>query len=93
MTELNSIDPRTVNSRVDLAAFVHGLAEDFEANAEAWGNLSVSSYLNALSSWLGSADSWSKNMIRFDRPDLWLDPETPSWQLLALALKTAQTYE
>ena len=60
-----SLDARAIDSREDLAAFVLGLTEDFEANREAWENLRVGTYLSALSAWLGSADAWSKNMVRF----------------------------
>ncbi len=84
---------RAINSREELAAFIQDLAQDFTADPGAWGSLTVGTYLSALAAWLGSADAWSKNVIRFGRPDLWLDPETPSWQLLALALHVARTYE
>lgn len=92
MSDSQGPDPRAINSREELATFIQGLAADFAADAEAWENVTVGTYLDALSRWLGSADSWAKNMARL-RPDLWLEPETPSWQLFALALRTAWTYE
>lgn len=93
MTDPHSVDVHAIESRQELAAFIRVLAEDFETNADAWENVTVGGYLDALSRWLGSADAWANNMIRFGRPDLWLDPETPSWQLIAGALRTARTYE
>ena len=92
MTDPHSVDVHAIESRQELAAFIRVLAEDFASNADAWENVTVGSYLDALSGWLGSADAWARNMIRF-RSDLWLDPETPSWQLFAAALRTARTYE
>ncbi|WP_034262173.1 DUF7660 family protein [Actinospica robiniae] len=92
MTDPYSIDVHAIASRQELAAFIEALSEDFAANADAWENVSVGTYLSALSRWLGSADSWAKNMTRF-QPDLWIDPEAPSWQLFAAALRAARTYE
>ena len=92
MTHLSDIDVRAISSREELAAFIQAISRDFESNAEAWENVTVGSFLEAMSAWLASADSWAENMIRL-RPDLWLDVETPSWQLFARALRVARTYE
>ena len=92
MTDPQSADPRAIKSREELAAFIQGLAEDLKSNPGAWTNLTVGAYLDALSGWLGDAGGWAKNMTRL-RPDLWLDPQAPSWELFALALRTARTYE
>jgi hypothetical protein len=92
MTDPSTVDVREIDSRDDLIAFIQALSHDFESNAEAWKNVTIGSFLEAMSRWLESADNWANNMIRL-RPELWLDVDTPSWQLFARALRVARTYE
>ncbi|MEY9911410.1 hypothetical protein ABIA35_007662 [Catenulispora sp. MAP12-49] len=89
---VNDIEATTIDSREKLAAFIKLLARDFDVNAETWENASVGSFLDALARWLESAESWANNMKTY-RPDLWTDVNTPSWPLVARALRVARTYQ
>jgi hypothetical protein len=92
MTDPYGIDVRDIDSRDKLASFIQLLSHDFESNGEAWENVTVGSFLEAMSAWLGSAGGWADNMTKH-RPDLWVDVDEPSWQLFARALRAARTYE
>lgn len=89
---VNEIEATSIDSRDKLAAFIKLLARDFDVNAEAWENVSVGSFLDAMANWLESAESWAKNMEKY-RPDLWTDVNAASWPLVARALRVARTYQ
>jgi hypothetical protein len=89
---VNAIEVSTIDSREELAAFIKSLAQDFNVNRDAWQNVSVGSFLDAMAAWLESAGSWANNMKKY-RPDWWMDVDVPSWHLMARALDVARTYE
>lgn len=92
MAESTMPDPRQVASREDLARFVSALHENLTTQGTVWENATLERFLDALARWLESADHWAANMHRF-APELAMDVETPSWKVMAAALRAACVYE
>ncbi|MGH3627064.1 MAG: DUF7660 family protein [Sciscionella sp.] len=76
----------------DLPRFVSTLRENLTNRGDSWENPSLDRFLDALAARLGSADHRAPNMLRF-APEPEMDVENPSWQLMALALGAARSYE
>ncbi len=89
--DAGDFDTRTVQTRHDLMQFVAMLAVDASANP-ALQALTLAEYLQAMVAWLESAESWQRNMRRFDT-GITVDVEIPSWELFARLLRAATTYE
>jgi len=75
-----------IKSKGDLVAFVHALCADLQTNPEAWENVTLDRYLQALASWIEDSDGYYNNQ---GRPI----PATPSWRDLAEMLMAAKMYE
>ena len=75
---------KKVESKEELLSLISELAKE---NPEYWENISTVGFLEALCSWLESAENLYKNL------DLKTDANTPSWQLFADALQAATIYE
>lgn len=75
-----------IKSKADLVAFVQALCADLQANPEAWENVTLDRYLQALASWIEDSDGYYNNQ---GRPI----PTTPSWRDVADMLMAAKIYE
>jgi hypothetical protein len=75
-----------VNSRDTLANLVDQLRKDLEIYPEQWENVTLDSYLEALSAWLRDMDGYYKNR---GEPL----PVTPAWKTFAEVLLAAKWYE
>ena len=75
--------PVEVQSRRDLAAFVHGLFADLESHPEQWENATLPHYLEALARLHQDLDGWCAT----NAPEI--DPEAAQWRLFAVALAGA----
>lgn len=76
----------SIESKEQLAAFVHALAQDLHANREAWENDTLETYLEALASWIEVSDAALKK--KGETP-----PHSPRWKDLAQLLIAAKVYE
>ena len=78
------IDYKRIETKEQLLELIQQLSEE---NTDGWENVSTQAFLEALGSWLGSAERLYKNL------NLDIDPNKPSWQLFADALQAAIIYE
>lgn len=78
------IDYKKVETKEQLLELIQKLSEESPEN---WENVSTQAFLEALGSWLGSADNLYRNL------NLETDANKPSWQLFADALQAALIYE
>ena len=78
------IDYKKIETKGQLLELILQLSEERPDN---WENVSTQAFLEALGSWLGSADSFYRNL------HLDTDANKPSWQLFADALQGALIYE
>jgi hypothetical protein len=76
-----------MNSRSDLIQFICALQDDLKQHPENWENSDLYSYLGALAGFLGDAHGYYRNK----KEDV--DPDVPSWRLLADSLQAATVYE
>lgn len=76
-----------VTDHATLSTFVEALAENLERHPDEWGNRELPQFLDALSRFVGSMDSWARN----NHVQL---PEDPRWwSLVAELLLIAREYE
>jgi hypothetical protein len=75
---------RKITSRDDLITLIRELSLE---DSSTWDNSDLSSFLEALSGWIGDCDGYYKNTGSN------IDPDSPSWQLFADALQAAKIYE
>lgn len=75
-----------VHDRSTLVAFIGQMADNFLDDQDEWENVTVHSFLEALSAWLGSADQLYRNLNKSF-------PEQPSWNMIAEMLMAARIYE
>jgi hypothetical protein len=78
------INYKKIETKEQLLELIQKLSAE---NPETWENVSTQSFLEALGSWLGSADNLYRN-LHIDT-----DANKPSWQLFADALQAALIYE
>ena len=77
---------RTINSREDLVLFLRALKQDFETNPNAWENINISSYLDAIAAWIEDMDGLYRNQGEEI-------PTYPTWKLIGAILFAAKFYE
>ncbi|MBB4934618.1 hypothetical protein F4561_005438 [Lipingzhangella halophila] len=75
-----------VGSRQELAAFVLLLSQEYSQRGDQWENVTLDRYLEALSAWIDSADSWYANTGHHL-------PQDGDWTFFARALAAAAIYE
>lgn len=75
-----------INSREKLSEFISTLLEDFKNNKADWENQDLSSFLDAMSSWVESMDGYYVN--RGERI-----PENIPWKIFGDILYAAKIYE
>ncbi|HUR23539.1 MAG TPA: hypothetical protein VMZ73_06675 [Acidimicrobiales bacterium] len=80
------VDPASVQSRQELVAFITGLGQDLMANEAAWENSTLERYLEALAGWTSDMDGWFSNRKE-------VEPDQPTWSLVAQMLLAASMYE
>ncbi|WP_442481556.1 DUF7660 family protein [Aeoliella sp. SH292] len=81
------MDAMKVQSRLDLSNFVRDLRADLNCQSDEWENVDLGSFLDALSAYLNDLPGWCANCA----PGI--DPENPTWTLMAVALRGASVYE
>ncbi|RUP01593.1 MAG: hypothetical protein EKK34_28445 [Mycobacterium sp.] len=82
----SNVTPELVHDSRSLANFLVWLAEDFECNKNSWQNITIASFLEALSAWLDPDD------MPYNSLDQRFSPR-PSWSLVAEMLLAAKYYE
>lgn len=75
-----------VESMQDLVLVLRLLLADLEKNPSSWENMTLSTYLEALSAWINDSAGFFEN--RGEEV-----PNVPNWRLLATALVAAARYE
>ena len=75
-----------VISREDLADFVRHLRTDLAEDPGAWENDTLDRFLGALAAWTDDMDGY---FLNFDGPV----PTEPTWEVVAMMLAAARTYE
>lgn len=78
------IDYNKIETKEQLLELIQQLSEE---DPDKWENVSTQAFLEALGSWLGSAENLYKNL------NMNTDANKPSWQLFADALQAALIYE
>lgn len=76
----------SIQTRYDLARFVRALREDLLENGDAWENLTLERFLEALAAWISDMEGYFKNQ---EIPE----PEQPDWHLVGQMLYAASIYE
>ncbi len=84
---MTDMDPSKVKSRQDFVEFVSLLKDDFKLSESNWENVTVESFLEALSAYSNDVDGYYKNM-KID-----VDADAPSWRVFADILRGASIYE
>jgi hypothetical protein len=83
---LSPRDIEKITSRADFVGFVKRMREDLTAGSPEWPNGDLTSYWEALESWIEDSSGY------FENHDI--DPEEISaWRWLAMALAAARIYE
>jgi hypothetical protein len=77
---------RAVSSREDLVKFLSALSDDFAKRPEAWSNVDLSSFLEAMSGWAADMEGYYIN----NGEDL---SHISPWRVLADVLTAARVYE
>lgn len=78
--------PDSIQTRHDLARFVHALRESLLSDPETWENQTLDRYLEALAAWIADMEGYFKNQ---GVPE----PEQPDWRLVGQMLFAASIYE
>ena len=85
-----AIDPSipwpSAASRRELVKYIEALTESIRQSPELWENRDLDSYLDALGGWIDGMDGYFQNLGQEV-------PTTPTWDLIAMALRAAATYE
>jgi len=74
-----------MKTREDFVTFVEALRKDLVQNPEAWHNIDLSSFLEALAAWVADMDGYYLNQ---KKPM----PENVTWNIFASVLKAASVY-
>jgi hypothetical protein len=75
-----------IQTREDLAAFIHDLRRDLAHNPEEWENPTLDRFLEAMAGWIEDADGFYRNQ---GLPA----PSADAWRTVAQALSAARVYE
>ncbi|MFP1730836.1 hypothetical protein ACLECU_12380 [Lonsdalea quercina] len=75
-----------VSSKDDLVKLISALARDFKENPGEWENKDLSSYLEAVASWIEDMDGYYENT---NQPL----PKDTNWKVFADILMAAKIYE
>ncbi|MFP1727020.1 hypothetical protein [Lonsdalea quercina] len=75
-----------VSSKDDLVKLISALARDFKENPDEWENKDLSSYLEAVASWIEDMDGYYENT---NQPL----PKDTNWKVFADILMAAKIYE
>jgi len=75
-----------VSSRDGLVKFIVALAKDLKDNPDEWENKDLSSYLEAIASWIEDMDGYYENT---NHPL----PNNTNWKVFADILMAAKVYE
>ncbi|MFP1734160.1 hypothetical protein ACLEC1_15330 [Lonsdalea quercina] len=75
-----------VSSKDDLVKLISALARDFKENPDKWENKDLSSYLEAVASWIEDMDGYYENT---NQPL----PKDTNWKVFADILMAAKIYE
>ncbi|WP_241640780.1 DUF7660 family protein [Rosenbergiella epipactidis] len=75
-----------ISSKDDLVKFISALAEDFKENPDEWENRDLSSYLEAMASWIEDMDGYYENTNQ-------TLPNDTSWKVFSDILMAARIYE
>ncbi|MEQ9770672.1 hypothetical protein ABRQ03_07355 [Pectobacterium jejuense] len=75
-----------ISSKDDLVKLISALARDFKENPDEWENNDLSSYLEAIASWIEDMDGYYDNT---DQPL----PKDTNWKIFADILIAAKIYE
>ncbi|WP_323637079.1 hypothetical protein [Pectobacterium polaris] len=75
-----------ISSKNDLVKLISALARDFKENPDEWENKDLSSYLEAVSSWIEDMDGYYENT---NQPL----PKDTNWKIFADILVAAKIYE
>ncbi|MBN3216989.1 DUF7660 family protein [Pectobacterium polaris] len=75
-----------ISSKDDLVKLISALARDFKENPDEWENKDLSSYLEAVASWIEDMDGYYENT---NQPL----PKDTNWKIFADILVAAKIYE
>ncbi|MEQ9845810.1 DUF7660 family protein [Pectobacterium brasiliense] len=75
-----------ISSKDDLVKLISALARDFKENPDGWENKDLSSYLEAVASWIEDMDGYYENT---NQPL----PKDTNWKIFADILVAAKIYE
>ncbi|MEH2922322.1 hypothetical protein ACFFL1_14895 [Samsonia erythrinae] len=75
-----------ISSKDDLVKLISALAKDFKENPDEWENKDLSSYLEAVASWIEDMDGYYENT---NQPI----PKDTNWKVFADILMAAKVYE
>ena len=75
-----------VSSKDGLVKLIEALAKDFKDNPDEWENKDLSSYLEAIASWIEDMDGYYENT---NQPL----PKDTNWKVFADILMAAKVYE
>ena len=81
------MEPRKIQTRAELIAFIDDVIRDHDANGQNWENRDIRSYLEAMAAWLEDCDGYYQNV----GPSR--DVDEPHWQIFADAVAAARVYE
>lgn len=76
-----------VSNKKDFIDFIDRLSDDFLYNKSGWENDTIDTFLNAFSRYTNDIEGLYKNM------NIAIDPNIPSWQLLADIFMGSKYYE
>lgn len=79
--------PEAVKTREEFAGFVDAMRADLAVHPDDWENPTLDRFLEAFSAYVRDAPGYLRNV---QSP---LDPEMPRWELFALMLAGARSYE
>jgi hypothetical protein len=85
MSDLHE-EVKTIKTREDLASFIQVLHDEFQAHHAEWENVTLETYLEALSGYVWDRDG---NYINRNQSV----PEQPDWSLIGAILLAGFTYE
>ena len=78
------MEPKQIETRDQLIAFISEVVSDHDSNGEQWENGDIRSFLEAMASWLQDCDGYYRET---------LDVNVADWQIFADALVAARIYE
>lgn len=78
--------PNTVNSKAEFVQFLAELRADLQHNPEAWENVTLGCFLEAMAAWAADSDGYYRRVGQSV-------PQDASWSFFADILAAARTYE